>query len=120
MVVLAAALCVVVQVPTTVAGATTLLTQFGTPVPVVPDSSGGGDFLEVSCFTATSCIAVGDNDASPSQSIYSFGTESNGVWTWSNSADIAADASGGGELNGVSCPSTTTCVAVGGDVAAQQ
>jgi Fibronectin type III domain len=118
--VLSAALGSILQVSTHPAGATSLLTQFGTSVPVVPDGSGGGDFLEVSCPSATSCIAVGDNNASPTQSIFSFGTDVDGVWTWSNSTDVAADTSQGGELNGVSCPSATICIAVGGDAAAQQ
>ena len=89
--------------------------DFGTPSVVAPDSSGGGAFNDVSCPNSTSCVAVGENNGSPAQAIYSIGTQSVGVWSWTTTATILPDASNGGDLSEVSCPTSTLCVAVGED-----
>ena len=95
------------------AGASGNNDQFGTYKVVAPDSSGSGSINDVSCFSATSCVAVGD-DAN-GQGIYSIGTQASGSWTWSTSAVIPSNSSGGGAFFGVSCASANSCVAVGGD-----
>ena len=89
--------------------------DLGTPVVITPDNSGGGSLVGVSCPSTTSCIAVGQDTGSPAQAIYSIGTESAGVWSWTPSATVTPDGSGGGALNDISCTSTTSCVAVGVD-----
>jgi hypothetical protein len=80
---------------------------------VTPDGSGTGSFKSVSCFSPTSCIAVGyDSDT---QAIYSAGTESGATWTWAPLNEIAPDAEGYGFLNGIACVSDSSCVTVGLD-----
>jgi hypothetical protein len=72
--------------------------------------NGYGELTAVSCPSATSCVAVGFN--SNRNNITIAGTLSGGVWTWSAESLVPGQSSQG-ELTGVSCPTTTTCVAVG-------
>jgi hypothetical protein len=102
-----------VALQTNAASASGTTDQFGTNSVITADGSGSGNFNDVSCFSTTSCVAVGDDGNS--EGIYSIGTQINGDWTWSTSAVIPGDNSGGGALFGVSCASATSCIAVGGD-----
>ncbi len=80
---------------------------------VSPDGS-KSDYLEsVSCASATTCVAVGNNGRR--EEIFTIGSEANGTWTWSRIRDMPADSSQAGYLTSVSCGDSTTCVAVGYD-----
>lgn len=84
-------------------------------------SIAGGSFLtNVSCPSTTECLVVGYNNAN-SEEVYSVGVLSgvNQTWTWSASADIPPDSSTEGQLYGLSCPSTTVCIATGADAGGQ-
>ena len=89
------------------------------PVDFVPDATGEGELTSVSCATPTACVAAGQDYAGPTLAdnlpIYAAGTQSGGVWTWTQSTDIAPDVNGGGALTSVSCASATSCVALGED-----
>ncbi len=85
-------------------------------------SPGLGGLNAVACPSATMCVAVGYDN---SDAVTTTGSAGPSGWTWSPDAIVTPDASGGGELTGVACPSTEICVAVGstianGDVASQQ
>ncbi|HEY5010739.1 MAG TPA: fibronectin type III domain-containing protein, partial [Acidimicrobiales bacterium] len=82
---------------------------------VALDASGSGVFNSVSCPNTTLCVAVGTDENS--QEISTVGTYSaaNSTWSWSATQIVAPDASTVGQLNGVSCPSVSTCVAIGDD-----
>jgi hypothetical protein len=89
---------------------------------VTPDATGYGRLNAVSCPSATSCVAVGYDGSLQSgsnQSITTVGALSGGAWIWTTESPVSADASGAGYLYGVSCPTATTCVAVGFDAGAQ-
>lgn len=84
------------------------------PVEVVaPDSSGAGYFSHVSCPRATMCVAVGEDPNS--WTIYSTGTESGGVWTWTAPSPLTTLSTNAGGEEDVSCADTspTFCVVVG-------
>ncbi len=71
------------------------------------------ELTDVSCATGASCNAVGDAYASPS-TVHSLIEHWNGsTWATVTSSDRAAAAHT--VLSGISCPSTTACVAVGAD-----
>jgi hypothetical protein len=80
---------------------------------VPPDSSGSGYLTSVSCVGSSTCVAVGYDGAG--QSIDAVANESATAWTWSTSSPVTSDSSGTGQLNGIDCVTTTTCVAVGLD-----
>jgi hypothetical protein len=73
----------------------------------------GAVFDAVTCPTSIECVAVGYNALF--HSIWSVGTLSGTAWSWSTVGIIPADASGQGLLSGIACPTSTTCIAVGGD-----
>jgi hypothetical protein len=73
----------------------------------------GAVFDAVTCPTSIECVAVGYNALF--HSIWSVGTLSGTAWSWSTVGVIPADASGQGLLSGIACPTSTTCIAVGGD-----
>ncbi len=85
-------------------------------------SPGLGGLNSVACASPTTCVAVGFDDT---DAVTTTGTSSASGWTWSPEAIVTPDASGGGELEGVACPSAQICVAVGstianGDIISQQ
>ncbi|MGC8499394.1 MAG: hypothetical protein ACP5OV_07875 [Acidimicrobiales bacterium] len=85
-------------------------------------SPGLGGLNAIACPSATTCVAVGSDN---SDAVTTTGTADASGWTWSPEAIVTPDASGGGELEGVACPSAQVCVAVGstianGDVVSQQ
>jgi hypothetical protein len=82
-------------------------------VQVAADSSGQGQFAAVSCASATSCVAVGTSRQS--QGLYSIGTESGNVWTWSASTDFPASPYPDNPYTSVSCPAVGQCIAAGDD-----
>jgi len=86
-------------------------------VMVGSDANGGGRLLAMSCPSATECVAVGNDD--PGASNFTIGTKSGGTWSWSANKVIQPDNTGVGELDGVACPTTTLCIAVGYDNAQQ-
>ena len=96
------------------------VTTTTTPTPVttgaIPNAA-GSMFDAVACPTSVQCVAVGYN--ATFQSIWSVGTLSGAAttpsWSWSSPATIPSDASGRGLLSGIACPTSTTCIAVGGD-----
>jgi len=80
------------------------------------DSSGGGSLIGVNCPSATSCVAVGQDDASDGQAVYALGSK-----LWVNLVLVVRRPQcptalvGGGFSMVVSCADVTTCVAVGFD-----
>ncbi len=85
-------------------------------------SPGLGGLNAVACPSTTTCVAVGSDN---SDAVTTTGTADASGWTWSPEVIVTPDASGGGELTGVACPSAMICVAVGstianGDVVSQQ
>ncbi len=84
-----------------------------TAAPVGSDPSGGADLYSVSCPTLTMCIAVGGDGNG--RSVYSVGTYSGSSWTWATEASITPDSTDQGILYSVSCPTSTSCIAVGED-----
>jgi len=97
------------------AGATSPPLLFGKMNVVSPDSSGGGSLVDLTCVSSTSCIGVGTDNAPSNQEVFSVGTQSGVLWSWSTTKVVSPDGSGGGVLYGVACPTATTCVAVGQD-----
>jgi hypothetical protein len=91
------------------------------PEPAGAGTDAGSDqftYLEgVSCSTATSCVAVGNYEDSSGHTYGLIETLSGGTW----SAAVAPMPAGAGTdvehgyavLDGVSCPATTSCTAVG-------
>jgi hypothetical protein len=77
------------------------------------DANGGGRLLALNCPSTTECVAVGNDDVGTST--YTVGTESGGVWNWRADHAIDSDNTGDGELDGVACPTTILCIAVGYD-----
>ncbi len=80
-------------------------------VPVASDVNGGGYLEGVSCPSATTCVGVGFD--SNFEGVTTEGTDNAGTWTWSTEQPVMGSVTTTGELTGVSCPSATTCVAVG-------
>ncbi len=96
-----------------VASGATTTTTVSPSLPIVSDGAGRGYIYGVSCPSATTCVAVGDD--ATNQSVTTSGTLSGGVWTWTTEVAVTSDSSGRGYLYAVSCPSATNCVAVGYD-----
>jgi len=72
------------------------------------------------CECAT-CIAVGEAityaPVSPNHiAVYSIGTETSGLWSWTTTVGIPVSGVDDESFASVSCPSATTCVAVGTDL----
>ena len=83
--------------------------------PFPPGAPGGSSYKEqaISCATAQSCVIAGIyNDASGQYS--DLLTLSGGVWAGGNVPAPPDSATGEGGVQGVSCPSASFCVAVGG------
>ncbi len=77
-------------------------------------SPGLGGLNGVACPSATTCVAVGwDN----TDAVVTSGTRAASGWTWLPEQIVTPDASGGGELSAVACPSSAVCVAVGSTIA---
>jgi hypothetical protein len=79
----------------------------------LPVDSYESDINSISCPSSTTCITVGTDG---SEGVYSIGTLSGGVWTWTADTAVPADGSfygGINYMNGINCPSSTECVAVG-------
>ena len=77
------------------------------------DSSPGGGPTSVSCANPTSCVAVGSDGNN--QAIVSTYTDSGGTWLSTPMTPVTSDSTGKGVFTGVSCASSTSCVAVGSD-----
>ena len=85
---------------------------FGVPTRI-PATGTNGQLKDVTCPTATTCIAVGlDGD---NQAVSSVGIELGVTWTWSPSREIEPGLRVQTYLFGVACPTATSCVAVGYD-----
>jgi hypothetical protein len=82
-------------------------------VMVASDTNGGGRLLAMNCPSTTECVAVGNDDTGESN--FTIGTKSGATWSWTTNQVIQPDATGYGELDGVACPSTILCIAVGYD-----
>jgi beta-lactamase family protein/fibronectin type III domain protein len=88
------------------------------PASALPAGPGGADQLRgVSCPTATACVAVGTDGSG--QGEVAVGAMDRGSWRWGAPTTLAPDLTAGGTLASVSCPTATTCVAVGSDAASQ-
>jgi hypothetical protein len=93
------------------------------PPAAVATPSGGNSnpqLIAVACASNTTCIAVGPYYESSDgsyyfQSLFTVGTEVGGAWSWSSPTTVTPDSTGYGSLNGIACPSATTCIAVGSD-----
>jgi hypothetical protein len=110
---------IVTAVNVSIAAAAGPTPQFDVPGVVTADASGVGAFYGVSCPSATSCIAVGEDGSTAGDGIYSIGTHTDGYWTWSTSTVITPDSSGGGLFEAISCASASACIAVGEDDSGQ-
>ncbi|HXQ59664.1 MAG TPA: hypothetical protein VN799_06185, partial [Acidimicrobiales bacterium] len=75
-----------------------------------PAGSSGGNLAAISCLTVTSCVAVGSADLS--SGIESLVEVLSGT-TWTGTVLPAAPSFTYGDLDAVSCPSASSCVAVG-------
>lgn len=82
--------------------------------PAFPSGINSGRFHAVSCFSTTSCTAVGYGRDPSTGIIGAFGETWNGS-SWSHASGIARNPYGpkNGKLNGVSCTAAATCMAVG-------
>ena len=78
---------------------------------------GAATLTSISCPSAVRCVAVGGDHLG--QAVAAEGSLAAGRWRWGALVRLAADATGGGTLDAVSCPSPTRCVAVGSDAAAR-
>jgi hypothetical protein len=90
------------------------------PLPAGTTGGNGVALQAVSCVSAGSCVAVGhDLSGSNNYSLPLVETLANGVWTPSTPSfpDAADGARSDTGLYGVSCSSTSACVAVGSDTA---
>ncbi len=76
--------------------------------------NGIGRLLALSCPSTTECVAVGDGD-DPGSGAFAIGTKVNGTWTWTSEKAINGDGTGQAILDGVACPTTGLCIAVGYD-----
>ncbi len=77
-------------------------------------SAGLGGLNGVACASAATCVAVGSDN---SDAVVTSGTRGATGWTWEPEQIVTPDASGGGELSAVACPSSAVCVAVGSTIA---
>jgi len=87
--------------------------RWSVPVELPPGSTGVDRLMGVSCPTATQCVAVGLNVAE--HGIVAAARWTGNRWTWSSPSIAPPDPTGLDELLSVSCPSASTCVAVGDD-----
>ncbi len=101
-------------------GKTLVETWDGTKWSVTPSPNEGsaGNFLNgVSCTSSTNCVAVGDYQASPNLSQTLVETWDGTTWSITPSPNqvspFPAPPTDNNFLNGVSCTSSTNCVAVG-------
>jgi hypothetical protein len=88
-----------------------------------PPAQPGMYLFGMSCLSATSCVAVGDYPVSGSETagdaVIEVGSMVKGSWKWKASTAPTsgltppADPSDSFFLGGVSCPSTTSCIAAG-------
>ena len=85
---------------------------WSSPSTITPDAFGGTQFVAISCPTTYACTAVGDDNGGGVTS-YASGSETGGVWSWAPVNEVVNDPTLEGRFNGVSCPTTTSCVAVG-------
>jgi outer membrane protein OmpA-like peptidoglycan-associated protein len=114
-------LCVAVGTDSSGEGVTTTGTDtsgtwsWSTESLVANDGTGFGALSAVSCPLTTQCVAVGTDGSG--EGVTTIGTDTSGTWSWSAESAVANDGTGSGLLWGVSCPSTTLCVAVGEDEA---
>ncbi len=82
------------------------------------DQEPDGVLATVSCPSPTECVAVGNNpDGGPGgvydAGLYGIANFVSGQWTWSTPVNLLAGQPQLSDLYGVSCPTTSTCVAVG-------
>lgn len=81
------------------------------PTQSLPAGSISGETVQVSCPAAGSCITVGyEYDGTHTRTLAERGDGS----SWSIEPTPAVPAAEIAELEGISCPSATTCFAVGG------
>ena len=90
---------------------------WSTDVSVRSDSAGGGALTGVSCATSSSCVAVGSDD--DDRPVVAVATAGRSGWTWSRDAVVGSLDAHGRALSGVSCPSPSSCVAVGSTATSQ-
>ncbi len=80
--------------------------------PPQPASTDGARLAAVSCAAGTTCMAVGESEASATGQAVPLSAMWDGS-RWHLVTVPVAAGEGGSVLNGVSCPSTTSCTAVG-------
>jgi hypothetical protein len=85
--------------------------RFAPVIALPPSTTGAGSLDGVSCPSATSCVAVGDN--ARGQAGWSAADEADGTWTWSRFETLPRPSLLPDLLASVSCPTPTRCVAVG-------
>jgi hypothetical protein len=80
----------------------------------IPSGSNGGDLSSVSCTSAASCTAVGNSHygSGSDQTLQTLAEYWNGS-TWTIQATPSPSGPRSSGLEGVSCPSATSCTAVG-------
>lgn len=90
--------------------------RLGAPTPVPADGDGPVTLHAISCPGPGTCEAVGIDGVG--RDVTASGAESQGRWTWSAARPDPGPLRGSG-LVGVSCASTSSCVAVGNGAGAQ-
>jgi hypothetical protein len=93
-------------------GATAAM-RFVRATELVSDATGSGALAAVSCLQPSSCVAVGTDGHDHGEG--ASGLEAAGHWAWTAATEVSPDASGSTRLLGVSCPSRSSCMAVGVD-----
>ena len=122
--VLALAVAALISMAPRVASATTNLSSQTLPVTGLSPASSSAQQTypaSVSCPSTTLCVSVGQyqDNASGYDGVVGAGTYSAGTWSWTVSTmptsglDPAPDSLANVSPTSISCPSTTTCVAVG-------
>jgi hypothetical protein len=69
------------------------------------------ELIAVSCSSTTNCVAVGDQQPDASESL-ALGEHWNGS-TWSQQTAVLPSTALSDNFQGISCPTTTFCIAVG-------
>ena len=85
--------------------------RFATATPMPRTPLGLGMLDGLSCPTPTSCVAVGGN--APGRAGWASATERGGTWRWGRFEPLPVVAVSPDWLTSVSCPTPTSCVAVG-------
>jgi hypothetical protein len=68
---------------------------------------------EVACSSSTACTAVGDYQKDGATKTLAIRLTSSGMWAWSPTLQSTPNPASNAQLIGVSCPTSSSCIAVG-------